>query len=228
MPIDYKMLKKPMIISDQYGPLLVVDLEKLTGSSGKVLDIYPVTALCRCGHSENKPYCDGHHAEVNFENSKDPERKPDKTKDYLGKDVTIIDNRGVCSHDGACVNNLREVFDAMKRPWIMPNNSSVKDVVDTVEKCPSGALSYRIGNHRYQNLERDPEIIVDYNGPLQIIGGIVLKDYQKSTPECGEHYCLCRCGESKNKPFCDGSHLRIKFFPNGETESDIELRKEIP
>ncbi|MHC4779758.1 MAG: CDGSH iron-sulfur domain-containing protein [Planctomycetota bacterium] len=52
----------------------------------------------------------------------------------------------------------------------------------------------------------------DQGGPYDVTGGIALMDPEGSTPESREHCTLCRCGSSKNKPFCDGTHWYVKFI----------------
>ena len=199
--------RKPMIVTTKYSNYLVTDLKTLKKSDGTSLKTEPVTALCRCGNSKDKPYCDGSHNETGGHNEvKKKDRVEDRLKTYAGNDITIYDNRGVCSHDESCTRLLPTVFDKNKRPWINPNGASVSEIIDTVEKCPSGALSYGIGSRRYQELHREPAIQTRKDGPLEITGGIILKDDQGCQPECFEHYTLCRCGKSKNKPFCDGEH----------------------
>jgi CDGSH-type Zn-finger protein len=199
--------RKPMIVTTKYSNYLVTDLETLKKADGTSLKTEPVTALCRCGHSKYKPFCDGTHNEKGGHNEvKKKDRLEDRVKTYEGNNITIYDNRGVCSHDESCTRLLPAVFDKDKRPWIDPDGASVAEIIDTIEKCPSGALSYGIGSRRYQELDREPAIQTTKDGPLKITGGIILKDDQGCQPECREHYTLCRCGESKNKPFCDGSH----------------------
>ena len=131
--------------------------------------------------------------------------------DYEGKEVTINDNRGVCSHAAYCSNGLPSVWTFGKEPWIDPDGADGEKIIKQIKKCPSGALSYTLKGERYQNLEREPKIIVSKNGPYYIQGSIKLADNIGSKPEAEEHFSLCRCGASKNKPFCDGSHWKIKF-----------------
>lgn len=210
-------LKKPIIAFTKYTPYHIIDLERFHNSKGEALETTPVTTLCRCGHSENKPYCDGIHSEIGFSGEKSLDRVPDRVDEYVGEAITIVDNRGVCAHRGACTDNLPRVFipyDQRKNetmPWIEPDKASIKEIIETIEKCPSGALSYKIGKRRYQDLDQEPGITVTKDGPLDVMGGILLKDDEASKPECAEHYCLCRCGESFNKPFCDGTHWDIDF-----------------
>lgn len=203
--------KQPEIVFTQYTPYMVTDLENFEDAEGNKLPIQRVMSLCRCGVSKRKPYCDGSHARIGFSGEKQPGRLKDKVRDYVGKEITIHDNRGVCAHDTSCIKCLPSVFKKDEKPWIDPDGASVKEIIETIEQCPSGALSYTIGSRRYQDLEREPKIIVAKNGALEVQGGILLKDDMDSTPESKEHYTLCRCGASKNKPFCDGAHWDIEF-----------------
>ena len=77
--------------------------------------------------------------------------------------------------------------------------------------CPSGALSYTKDGVHYKDQEREPAIEIAQNGPYNIVGGIEFNDPIGSKPESKEHYTLCRCGASKNKPFCTGEHHDIHF-----------------
>lgn len=203
--------KKPIIIFTKYEPYLVADLEKFVDHQNRDLKVEPVMALCRCGNSKHKPHCDGSHVRSGFVGDKSPDRTKDRVVEYRGTEITIVDNRGVCSHDKACVRNLPSVFDDKKRRWIDPRGAGADEIIETIKKCPSGALSYKIDGIRYQDLDRDPLIRVKKDGPLEVEGHIELKDDMDSKPESGEHYTLCRCGVSKNKPFCDGSHHPIEF-----------------
>jgi CDGSH-type Zn-finger protein/ferredoxin len=210
--VNVNRKERPMVVFDTYGPYMAVGKPKCVNSKGDIIELGSVSALCRCGGSGEKPFCDGTHSKNGFSGTKDPDRREDKVVEFKGKEITILDNRGVCSADGACVRECPEVFQKDKKPdWIFPNNASVRKIVKTIEKCPSGALSYKIGTQRIQNLNREPAIIIAKNGPLEFVGWIELIDDQESKPESKEHYTLCRCGASKNKPFCDNSHKKIDF-----------------
>lgn len=202
----------PAIVVSKYNNYLVTDLEILKKSDGKTLDTEPVTGLCRCGGSKMKPYCDGTHNEEGLNEVKKKDRVPDKVHTYEGDGIIIYDNRGVCSHDRSCVRLLPEVFDKDKKPWINPRGASISKIIETIEECPSGALSYGFGERRYQEWGQDePAITTSKDGPLKVTGGVLLKDDGGNQPECKEHYTLCRCGGSHNKPFCDGDHLDNGF-----------------
>jgi glutamate synthase domain-containing protein 2/uncharacterized Fe-S cluster protein YjdI len=181
--------------------------------------------LCRCGNSGAKPHCDGTHTKIDFESKKLDGRQPDRNDDYTGKAITIHDNRGVCSHAGFCTDNLPEVFRMRTEPWIDPDGASVKDIIRVIKMCPSGALSYSLKGKKYDSLDRKPAINLAKDGPYRVVGTVGLEDYNKSKSQSKEHYTLCRCGGSKNKPFCDGTHWYINFK---DDESTIPLAKSAP
>ena len=203
--------KKPLIEATRNGPYLVKDLENFENSRGESIVAKPAMALCRCGQSSNKPFCDGTHVEVGFSGDKQEGRVPDRKDDYEGKEITIHDNRGVCSHRGHCTDNLPSVFRMKKEPWIDPDAESPDEIARVIRLCPSGALSYTKDGVLYKDLDRKPRIITSKDGPYDAEGGVELKDPDESHPESKEHFTLCRCGGGKNKPFCDGAHWYIKF-----------------
>ncbi|MFC2018373.1 CDGSH iron-sulfur domain-containing protein [Chloroflexota bacterium] len=202
---------KPTIKVTANGPYLVKGLNDLNNSNGLPLEARPAMTLCRCGESANKPFCDGTHLRIGFRGDKNENRVPDKMDDYSGKEITIHDNRGVCAHAGFCTDNSPAVFTMKEEPWINPDADSPDKTARTIRMCPSGALSYTKDGTLYKDQARNPAIIVSKDGPYYVVGGPLLEDPGGSKPESGEHYTLCRCGGSKNKPFCNGAHWYIDF-----------------
>jgi len=201
--------QKPTIECSSNGPFIVNNLKKLENS--KKIPTNPTIALCRCGGSANKPFCDGTHSKLGFSGESSSDGSKDKRDDYVGKKIIIHDNRGICSHSGICTDNLASVFKLKEEPWINPVGAEAKEIIKIVEKCPSGALSYSIDSVEHRNLDREPLIKVSKDGPYYLEGGIELKDSHQMEGASKEHYTLCRCGASKNKPFCDGNHWNVKF-----------------
>jgi len=212
----------PKIVPAPNGPLYLINdktpqiVANIEGAGGQPIKAVMKVALCRCGGSNNKPLCDGTHAALKFSSKNDTDESLplDKRKNYAGKDgITVHDNRRICSHSAECLRNLESVFRLGERPWIYPDGGEVQKIVETVRKCPSGALSYSIDGVKYRDDKaRAPKVIVSKNGPYQVTGGIELSGVENwAVGASKEHYTLCRCGASKNKPFCDGMHLRIKF-----------------
>ncbi len=210
-----------MIITLPNGPLYLINdredkvVENLVNSKGERLANIQGIALCRCGASKNKPFCDGTHSIIGFSSNNGENNKSKispKRKSYVGKKITIHDNRKLCSHAAECINNLPLVFRLNQRPWINPDQETTTEkIIETIRKCPSGALSYSIDEIEYRDYDGKPLVKVSKDGPYLVSGGIELVGIEFSDDISKEHYTLCRCGASKNKPFCDGSHFNINF-----------------
>jgi CDGSH-type Zn-finger protein len=168
-------------------------------------------ALCRCGGSAKKPFCDGTHARIGFSDRNTASAGRDRRVAYAGKEITIFDNRSICAHAGYCTDGLKKVFRMDAEPWIAPDGAAVDEIVATIEKCPSGALSYARDDVEAPPPPRPAMVTVMNDGPYAVTGGIELAAVPFGDGASREHYTLCRCGGSKNKPFCDGSHWHIGF-----------------
>lgn len=220
-----KLKEKPKILTLPNGPYYLINemepkvVENLRNSNGESLSTILGIALCRCGASKNKPFCDGTHGIIRFLNNDTEVTETghivkDKRKTYAGKKIIIHDNRKICSHAAECVNNLPSVFKFDARPWIDPEAATLEESINTIRKCPSGALSYSIDGVEYKDQnERKPMVTVSKEGPYIITGGVELigDNLQFGDGASKEHYTLCRCGASRNKPFCDGMHRVINF-----------------
>jgi len=202
---------KPSITPSPNGPYIVKDLQTLQNSKGEQLETQPSLALCRCGGSKKKPFCDGTHAKIGFSDKKADERTEDRRVDYTGKAITLHDNRGICAHAGLCSNGLSAVFQLEHEPWIDPDGAQAEEIIAIVKSCPSGALSYSVDGEEQRDQAREPAVTVSKNGPYLATGGPELVDVGWGEGASREHFALCRCGASKNKPFCDGSHWSIRF-----------------
>jgi CDGSH-type Zn-finger protein len=191
--------------------MIVKGLENFIDSNGKRLQTKPAMGLCRCGASLNKPFCDGNHKYAGFTDEISPDRTADKATRYEGRDITLMNNPLLCSIAGYCHQELASVFNLKSDPWIDLDGDTLEHIKSLIEKCPSGALSYSINGQPQPVSDREATITIEKNGPLRITGGIELKDAHWGQGASQEHYSLCRCGASKNKPFCDGSHATINF-----------------
>jgi CDGSH-type Zn-finger protein len=201
----------PAIECKPDGPYLVKGLDNLRDSKGGALPTQAVVALCRCGGSANKPFCDGTHKRNGFSGARLGGGPADRRDDYRGRKITIHDNRAVCSHAGHCSEGLAAAFKYRSEPWIDPDGAEVDAIIATIRKCPSGALSYTLGEVEYRDPSRDPMITVTQDGPYGVVGGVRLIGQAWGQGASTEHYTLCRCGGSRNKPFCDGTHWSIGF-----------------
>ncbi len=203
------------------GPYLVTNVENLTNWLGEQLPARPQMALCRCGRSQLKPFCDGTHAEIGFTAEKDPKRVPDRRDMYVGQQVTVLDNRGICQHSGFCTDRLATAFHLGDEPFVTPSGGRMDEIIRAVRDCPSGALSYGIdGVEAREEVDfhdkREATVEVSRDGPYRVRGGILLvdgdgEDERRNEGASREHYALCRCGQSQNKPFCSGMHWYVDF-----------------
>ena len=197
------------------GPYAVTGVETFRNGDGKpIVHAEQVMKLCRCGGSQNKPFCDGTHKRNGFSGARIADGSGDKVKSYAGPGITIHDNRSVCMHAAHCTGGLPTVFKYGERPWIDPAGAIPQQIVETVRHCPSGALSYTLEGTEPKAETWLPSIDVMKDGPYAVLGvELVGVEFAKGVPR--ERYTLCRCGASKNKPFCDATHTAIGFKDPG-------------
>ena len=193
------------------GPYIVKELHKVTNSE-KEFEKKEQQALCRCGDSKNKPYCDGSHQSNNFSGKKERTETYD-TAEFKGKEITIMDNVGICCHAGECTKGAPEVFftHENKKRISHPDKGDKEKTINVIRKCPSGSLAYKLSEKLYDQYFSEEEIFIAKDGPLHVRGGVALNGDSAKELVSKEHYALCRCGKSKNKPFCDGTHFKVGF-----------------
>ena len=139
------------------------------------------------------------------------------TKEYSNGEVTIVWQPDLCIHSKICwrgVGSLPEVFNPLTRPWIKPEGAETARIIEQVTKCPSGALSYYMNDKKPELVSSETETIVEAmpNGPLMVYGNVTIKDKLGNETRKTKVTAFCRCGASANKPFCDGSHVKIGFL----------------
>ena len=203
------------------GPYLVTNVPTVRSHLGIATEAAPQLALCRCGASAVKPACDGTCHANGFSDAKDPARVPDRRDTYPGQQVTVFDNRGICQHSGFCTDRLPTVFRSANDPFVAPSGGRMDEIVRAARDCPSGALSYALGPAEARadvdgHGQRPPAIEITADGPYRVTGAIPLEgaDGERVRHAHGasaEHYALCRCGHSRNKPFCSGMHWYVGF-----------------
>ena len=170
--------------------------------------------LGRCGRSAKKPYCDGTHGKVSFDGTETAERGDTRGRRaaYKGAELTIYDDRSICSHAGVCTSKLPSVWKMGKEPWIDPNGEEMASITAIIEQCPSGALSYSLeAGGDSDEKPHSAGITVLPNGPYALQGEVTLISADSEPRESGARVTLCRCGASRNKPYCDGSHWKAGF-----------------
>lgn len=131
----------------------------------------------------------------------------------FGKEVTIHFDGSRCIHSRNCVLSHPEVF-APNQPgaWIFPDAASADEVVRIGQNCPSGAIRVMRGTAGSDTAPVVNTVRLRENGPLAIEAELMLRGVAQAGPRA----TLCRCGQSMNKPFCDGSHVAAGFMATGE------------
>ena len=201
--------QRPRIRLSRNGPYLVT-VDDLTNSKGERLEGRFGVALCRCGASNTKPFCDSSHIRIGFSDERSPDRTPDGVVEYRGAAVVVNFNRLQCSASERCAKALPLVFRDGEKPWIQPDRADADTIIEVVRRCPSGALRYTQHGQPGPSDVNAPSIRIARNGPYEV-QGFDLDIGTWSEGASRERFTLCRCGGSKNKPFCDGTHRSIKF-----------------
>lgn len=200
------------IIGDENGNSWVYKRGKHNFQS---IDLKPV-ALCRCGASKNKPYCDGSHIKLDWDASLTAPRIPllDGAQQMQGPTLTLTDNRSYCAFARFC--------DARGGTW---NQNDLSDdphqrelAIRTASACPAGRIKEwdnRTGEPFEPQLNTELGLIEDpliqVSGPIWVMGGIPITTPDGYTYQLRNRATLCRCGNSTNKPFCDGTHASSHF-----------------
>ena len=134
-------------------------------------------------------------------------------KKYTSKDIEISWDSNVCIHAAVCVNNLAGVFNLENKPWIDPTGATVEEIKGLIPQCPSGALAYKVSGEIAPDepVEQNTSVTLVKNGPIRLKGGFQIFNDEGKAMDHKQVVSLCRCGASKNKPFCDGTHKTIDF-----------------
>jgi CDGSH-type Zn-finger protein len=174
-------------------------------------------ALCRCGRSENPPFCDGSHVDAGFDGAEVASTVPfdERVELFEGPTLDLFDDNRCafarfCHQDDGDVWTLTEESDDPKLRG---------QAIKASTECPAGRLVHHDKKNDYQEIEpelepaisilQDPERQV--SAPLYVKGSIPLVSAEGTVYEARNRYALCRCGESRNKPFCDATHVGVGY-----------------
>jgi uncharacterized Fe-S cluster protein YjdI len=145
---------------------------------------------------------------------------PKETLKYTNNEVTVVWKPKVCIHSTICWKGLLEVFNPRDRPWIKMDGASTEKIIEQVRQCPSGALSYFLNQEQATDAPAEKVIAesanmmkveVTANGPYLIKTECLIVHANGMEETKTGTVALCRCGASKNKPYCDGQHRMIGF-----------------
>jgi len=140
----------------------------------------------------------------------------DNVRHYSDDAIEITYDPHRCIHAAECTRGLPAVFDTNRRPWIMPSEANAGEIARVIARCPSGALHFK---RRDGGSDETPElpttIVPTAGGPLYVRGLVQLRSADDNAVFEDVRMALCRCGQSRNKPFCDNSHLYVGFDDPG-------------
>jgi CDGSH-type Zn-finger protein len=185
-------------------------------TKGESFDTNGEYSLCRCGHSNNKPFCDNSHLKVKFDGKETATRRPyvRQAETFDGPTLALSDAEELCAFARFC--------DPGGKIWGLigqtDNPEARKLVIREANHCPSGRLvvhEKKTGKEIEDKLAPAIGVVEDpalgCSGPLWVRGGIPIESADGTPHEVRNRVTLCRCGASVNKPFCNGSHASIKF-----------------
>lgn len=172
-------------------------------------------ALCRCGHSGSKPFCDGTHAEGGFDGTETASRSDylDRSTCIDGPGIKLRDARELCAEARYC-DRFGGLWELVKRA---EDPASVAQVEEMAALCPSGRYTICDPDDTQHEAPLEPSIALvedpslGVSGPIWVRGGIRITGADGVAYEVRNRVTLCRCGHSDNKPFCDGHHIAAKF-----------------
>jgi CDGSH-type Zn-finger protein len=187
-----------------------------TWDSGRALDTGERYALCRCGQSSTKPFCDGTHMRIHFNGTETASRDDFARQAEVtnGPTMVLYDDRPLCAYARFC-DNAGTIWTLVKKT----DDGEVRRIVaHEATSCPSGRLVVRdreTGEVLEPPLEPSISLIEDpamkCSGPIWVRGGVRIEAADGQSYEVRNRVTLCRCGASQNKPFCDGTHADVAF-----------------
>jgi CDGSH-type Zn-finger protein len=189
----------PILLRAEGEPFPVLQRE-----TGGDITLEKTTALCRCGESANKPFCDGSHVAAGYSDENRCEN--DELQHYEAPGITVHFNRSICAGAAACVRNLPAVFKSASEDWIHPGEATVEEIAATVARCPSNALTCTVADPVTAEPADRVSIRIVPSGPYLVEGPVAFDPPRWSKNASRTRFALCRCGKTRNAPFCDYSH----------------------
>lgn len=172
-------------------------------------------SLCRCGKTLKPPFCDDTCRKIKFNGKETANRLKfrDRAERIEGANLLLLDRTDLCAHARFC-DRAGGIWQRVLESDTESRKISIQEAAD----CPSGRLvvcdkeSNKDIEPNFEpaiSLVEDPEANV--SGPIWVKGGIAIESDSGQIYESRNRVTLCRCGESKNKPYCDGTHIATEF-----------------
>lgn len=206
------LVRKSEISSEHGEPMTWVKTAELENEES--------TYLCRCGHSTNKPFCDGSHRKIGFDGTETASNNTFEERMIVqegSSGIVIKRDHSLCADAGFCGNRFKKIKDLA---YETDESITRAQVMAMIERCPSGSFTYAMAEDQ-PDVEPDLPVQVavltemtsdgPIAGPLWVTGYIPIVRSDGKSMEIRNRVTLCRCGQSKNKPLCDGTHRDNHF-----------------
>lgn len=182
---------------------------------GGVLPQKETYSLCRCGKTKTPPFCDGEHLKTGFQGDEKASKRPyhDRADTVYGFGVDLLDD-GRCAYARFCHRKNSNVWDLTRKS---KTEEICAEVIRGANDCPTGRLTAvdRDGMEHEPSYEPSIDILQDLelgvSSGIFVKGNIPIESADGTMYELRNRVLLCRCGKSKNMPFCDASHVRAKY-----------------
>ena len=147
-------------------------------------------------------------------------KNKDSVKEFTNGEITVFWKAELCIHSANCLMGMPRVFNTKRKPWISLAGADSKEIMKTVDTCPSRALTYlksttftiRKPRKKKKAAPKVAKVQILKDGPALVTGNFIIRDSKKKKIRVESSVAaLCRCGGSRRKPFCDGSHLSLGF-----------------
>ncbi|MDR0900145.1 MAG: CDGSH iron-sulfur domain-containing protein, partial [Methanobrevibacter sp.] len=202
------LYKADIIVDDDGYPVKFGNKEKIATDE--------TYALCRCGHSKNKPFCDQTHLNIDFNGEEIASKNiyKESIEVFETDKLKLVDAPILCDHSRFCTRagGIRALMEE-------GDEKSSKIAIKEAELCPSGRLTLfekESGNSSEPDYEKEIVLLYDTGketlGPISVRGKIPIESEDGEEYEVRNRMTLCRCGKSENKPFCDGTHWASPEF----------------
>jgi CDGSH-type Zn-finger protein len=205
---DVPLVRKTKIVSESN--------DAITWSKTEVIDTEETYALCRCGQSSTKPFCDGTHVRIGFDGTETADPQPTAARQRVldGHGIVVRRDGSLCMHAAFCVGRIERIPAMLEGA----EDSDVRArVIALIDRCPSGSYTYALEEDG-PDVEADLPVAIAVTeeerslaGALWVTGGVPVTRSDGQPFETRNRVTLCRCGHSMNKPLCDGTHRQIEF-----------------
>lgn len=209
------------------GPYIILGLKKLVladyaPNANRVLDyqekqqfeVQEEYHLCRCGQSKKAPFCDGSHATISFDGTEVADRAAYITRSdvFEGPEMSTLDDER-CAFARFC---HREKGDVWTLTAQSQDPEKKREAIEGGSNCPAGRLTPIVNNEVIEQAFEDSIVVAEdvlkkVSASLNVRGEFTLESANGSIYEMHNRMALCRCGQSRNKPFCDASHVNTQY-----------------